>query len=63
MPNGKSSERCVGDIAVYGQESNYTTWKLARLNLAIRGIYRNFGRNLSHNFHREPSDTSLPLAA
>jgi len=26
----------VGDIAVYGQESNYTTWKLARMNLAIR---------------------------
>src|SRR6266705_2474771 len=28
----------VGDIAVYGQESNYTTWKLERMNLAIRGI-------------------------
>jgi type I restriction enzyme M protein len=27
----------VGDIAVYGQESNYTTWQLARMNLAIRG--------------------------
>jgi type I restriction enzyme M protein len=24
----------VGDIAVYGQESNYTTWKLARMNHA-----------------------------
>jgi type I restriction enzyme M protein len=28
----------IGDIAVYGQESNYTTWRLARMNLAIRGI-------------------------
>lgn len=28
----------VRDIAVYGQESNYTTWRLARMNLAIRGI-------------------------
>ena len=28
----------VGDIAVYGQESNYTTWRLAKMNLAIRGI-------------------------
>ena len=27
-----------GDISVYGQESNYTTWRLARMNLAIRGI-------------------------
>lgn len=28
----------TGDIAVYGQESNQTTWRLARMNLAIRGI-------------------------
>jgi type I restriction enzyme M protein len=28
----------VGDISIYGQESNYTTWRLARMNLAIRGI-------------------------
>ncbi len=26
------------DLSIYGQESNYTTWKLARMNLAIRGI-------------------------
>ena len=30
--------RARGDISVYGQESNYTTWRLARMNLAIRGI-------------------------
>ena len=28
----------VGQISVYGQESNYTTWRLAKMNLAIRGI-------------------------
>jgi len=28
----------IGQIAVYGQESNYTTWRLAKMNLAIRGI-------------------------
>lgn len=28
----------VGNISVYGQESNYTTWRLAKMNLAIRGI-------------------------
>jgi len=28
----------VSDIAIYGQESNYTTWRLAKMNLAIRGI-------------------------
>ena len=30
--------RARGDISIYGQESNYTTWRLARMNLAIRGI-------------------------
>ena len=28
----------LGDISIYGQESNYTAWRLAMLNLAIRGI-------------------------
>jgi type I restriction enzyme M protein len=28
----------IGDISVFGQESNYTTWRLAVMNLAIRGI-------------------------
>ncbi|MDF2211210.1 N-6 DNA methylase [Arthrospira platensis] len=27
-----------GDIAIYGQESNYTTWRLCKMNLAVRGI-------------------------
>lgn len=34
------------DISVYGQEMNPTTWKLAKMNLAIRGIDNNLG---SHN--------------
>ena len=29
---------CRPDISIYGQESNYTTWRLAKMNLAIRGI-------------------------
>jgi type I restriction enzyme M protein len=28
----------LGDIAIYGQESNFTTWRLAKMNLAVRGI-------------------------
>lgn len=28
----------ISDLSIYGQESNQTTWRLARLNLAIRGI-------------------------
>ena len=30
--------RAKDDISIFGQESNYTTWRLARMNLAIRGI-------------------------
>jgi type I restriction enzyme M protein len=30
--------RAKADISIYGQESNYTTWRLAKMNLAIRGI-------------------------
>ena len=30
--------RPVREISIYGQESNYTTWRLAKMNLAIRGI-------------------------
>jgi hypothetical protein len=28
----------IGDIAIYGQESNYTMWRLCKMNLAVRGI-------------------------
>jgi type I restriction enzyme M protein len=30
--------KAKADISIYGQESNYTTWRLARMNLALRGI-------------------------
>uniref|UniRef100_UPI00286A3569 class I SAM-dependent DNA methyltransferase n=1 Tax=Methylibium sp. TaxID=2067992 RepID=UPI00286A3569 len=33
-----------GDVAIYGQEANPTTWRLAAMNLAIRGIDFNLGR-------------------
>lgn len=39
----------LGDVAIYGQEANPTTWRLAAMNLAIRGIDFNLGR--------EPDDT------
>src|SRR6058998_2394570 len=31
----------IGDVFVYGQESNQTTWRLCKMNLAIRGIESN----------------------
>lgn len=39
-------------ISVYGQESNPTTWKLAAMNMAIRGIDFNFGKKRRHFFGR-----------
>jgi type I restriction enzyme M protein len=32
------ARKVKADISIYGQESNYTTWRLAKMNLAIRGI-------------------------
>ena len=43
----------LGDIAVYGQESNPTTWKLAKMNLAIRGIDADLGRYQADSFHND----------
>jgi type I restriction enzyme M protein len=43
----------IGDIAVYGQESNFTTWKLARMNLAIRGIDANLGPSNADSFRHD----------
>lgn len=43
----------IGDIAVYGQESNYTTWRLAKMNLAVRGIDSNIKWNNEGSFHQD----------
>ena len=48
----------IGDMAIYGQESNHTTWRLAKLNLAIRGIDAHIGHGDS--FH---ADTQKDLKA
>lgn len=41
----------VGDLSVYGQESNPTTWRLCKMNLAIRGIDGNIGTHAADTFH------------
>ena len=43
----------IGDIAVYGQESNATTRRLAVMNLAIRGIEADFGPEHADTFRRD----------
>jgi type I restriction enzyme M protein len=43
----------MGDIAVYGQESNYTTWRLCKMNLAVRGIDADVKWNNDGSFHKD----------
>ncbi|KDE42663.1 N-6 DNA methylase [Metamycoplasma hyosynoviae] len=40
----------INDISVYGQESNPDTWKLAKMNLGIRGIPANLGKKAADTF-------------
>jgi type I restriction enzyme M protein len=41
----------VGDLSIYGQESNATTWRLCKMNLAIRSIECNLGPHNADTFH------------
>jgi type I restriction enzyme M protein len=43
----------IGDISIYGQESNPTTWRLAKMNLAIRGIDANLGDKNADSFRSD----------
>jgi type I restriction enzyme M protein len=43
----------IGDISIYGQESNPTTWRLAKMNLAIRGIEGDLGQEPADSFRRD----------
>lgn len=46
----ESHQGRIQDLSVYGQESNPTTWKLARMNLAIRGIDNDLGPHQGDTF-------------
>lgn len=43
----------INDISVYGQDSNPTTWKMAQMNLAIRGIDADLGRFNADTFFND----------
>ncbi|MGH2217243.1 N-6 DNA methylase, partial [Enterococcus faecalis] len=43
----------IGDISVYGQEFNPTTWQLCKMNLAIRGIDGNIGTHNADTFQND----------
>ena len=46
--------RARGSISIYGQESNYTTWRIAQMNLAIRGIEGQIAHGDSFHNDRHP---------
>ncbi|WP_437821577.1 type I restriction-modification system subunit M [Sorangium sp. So ce1078] len=50
----------AGDISIFGQEFNATTWRLAKMNLAIRGIEANLGNTWADSFR---NDLHKPLKA
>ena len=45
--------KAKGDLSIFGQESNATTWRLAKMNLAIRGIEGDLGEEPADSFHRD----------
>jgi len=46
----KEHQGKIGNVSVYGQESNPTTWRLACMNMAIRGIDFDFGKESAGSF-------------
>ena len=43
----------LSDLTIYGQELNSTTWKLCKMNLAIRGLEGNIGPSHADTFHND----------
>lgn len=46
----KEHQGLVDDLSIYGQEANPGTWKMAKMNLAIRGIEGNLGESNGNSF-------------
>ena len=43
----------IADLSIFGQELNATTWKLCKMNLAIRGLEGNIGSEHGDTFHND----------
>lgn len=53
----KEHQGNVRDISIFGQESNPTTWKLAKMNLAIRQLEANLGKHNADSFRDDQHKT------
>lgn len=49
----KDNQGKLGDVSIYGQEYNHTTWQLAAMNMAIRGLDFNFGKQPADTFSND----------
>ena len=49
----KEHQGNINDVSIFGQERNPTTWKLAKMNLAIRRIDGNLGSHNADTFHED----------
>jgi type I restriction enzyme M protein len=45
--------KAKADVSIFGQKSNHTTWRLAKMNLAIRQIENNLGQEHADSFHHD----------
>lgn len=53
----ESHHGSIRDLSVFGQEANPTTWKLAQMNLAIRGIEADLGETYADTFFNDQHPT------
>ncbi len=50
-------QRALSGISIYGQEANSTTWKMAHMNVAIRGLEANLGASYADTFFDDQHPT------
>jgi type I restriction enzyme M protein len=53
----ENHQRSLSGISIYGQELNSTTWKMAKMNVAIRGLEANLGKSYADTFFDDQHPT------
>lgn len=53
----QNHQKDINNISVYGQEANPSTWKMAHMNVAIRGLEANLGQSYADTFFNDQHPT------
>ena len=53
----QNHQKDINNISVYGQEANPSTWKMAHMNVAIRGLEANLGKSYADTFFDDQHST------